>query len=248
MNTTVKAVLAWCEQTSTILGIAGLAGEAAAVYQHQMTWQAAVPGAAAALIAIAMPGRTDVQKAAAQAATDAVGVIGSKGLGPSPLALGADLVTIAGMLHPDTPVVAVRQTVTPIAPAAAPPAPSLAQAAMVAATVLLALFLSSCGGQPAQSTIAAAVTAPVPAVVTTAATDVGAALAAYQAALGAAEQAEAANPAVQAKIAAVAAKAAPYIQAAKTATGQAATAPTLSALTAELLLDAAPYIVVKPAG
>ena len=78
------------------------------------------------------------------------------------------------------------------------------------------------------------------------ATDVSEGLAAYQAALGAAEQAASVNPAVEAEIQAVAAKAAPYVAAAQTASGQASTAQPLATLSAELLLDAAPYILVKP--
>ncbi len=73
-----------------------------------------------------------------------------------------------------------------------------------------------------------------------------AALASYQAALGAAEQAEAANPAVRTEIRTVTATAAPYIADAQTAASQASTAPTLASLAAELLADAAPYILVAP--
>jgi hypothetical protein len=85
-----------------------------------------------------------------------------------------------------------------------------------------------------------------PLTLTTVATDVSEGLAAYQAALGAAEQAASVNPAVAAKIQAVATKAAPYVALAQTAAGQASTAQPLATLSAQLLLDAAPYIVVKP--
>ncbi len=89
---------------------------------------------------------------------------------------------------------------------------------------------------------------PSPALVTDAGQVASAALAAYQAALGAAEQAEAGDPAVEAVVQSITAAAAPYVADAQTAAAQAATAPTLAALSAELLLDAAPHITVVPNG
>ena len=74
---------------------------------------------------------------------------------------------------------------------------------------------------------------PGSAVVTEAGQVATSALKAYQAALGAAEQAQAA-------------KAAPYVSDASSLAAQASTAPTLAALSADLLLDAAPYILVTP--
>ena len=87
-----------------------------------------------------------------------------------------------------------------------------------------------------------------PAVVTEVGQVASAAVAAYQAALGAAEQAEAGNPSVEADIKAIAAAAAPYVADAQTVAANASTAPTLAALSAELLLDAAPHIKVTPNG
>ena len=120
--TKLAPVVAWLRQTSTILGIATLAGIVAALASHQVTWAEAIPGGVAALIAMAIPGHPDAQAAATKAATDAVRVVQSRGLGGSTLALGADLVTLAGSLPDDTPVVAVQHTVTPIAPPVAAPA------------------------------------------------------------------------------------------------------------------------------
>ena len=94
----------------------------------------------------------------------------------------------------------------------------------------------------------AQIAADAPAVVTEVGQVASAGLAAYQAALGAAEQAEAGNPAIEAEIQAVAAKAAPYVADAQQAAAQASTAPALAALSAELLLDAAPHIIVTPNG
>ena len=85
-----------------------------------------------------------------------------------------------------------------------------------------------------------------PAVMTQVGQVASTALASYQAALGAAEQAEAANPAVQTEITTIAAEAAPYVANAQTVASQASTAPTLASLAAELLADAAPYILVAP--
>ena len=107
--------------------------------------------------------------------------------------------------------------------------------------VCIAIVLASTAG-------CTQLTAGTPAVVTEVGQVASAGLAAYQAALGAAEQAELGNPSVEAEIQAVAAKAAPYVADAQTAVAQTSTAPSLAALSAELLLDAAPHIVVTPNG
>ncbi len=104
-----------------------------------------------------------------------------------------------------------------------------------------ALLLTSAAGCAQMDTTS-------PAVVTEVGQVASAALAAYQAALGAAEQAEAGHPSVEADIKAIGAAAAPYVADAQTAAAQASTAPTLTALSAELLLDAAPHITVLPNG
>ena len=108
--------LAWLRQTSTILGIATLAGIAAALINHQVSWAEAIPGSVAALIAMAIPGHPDLQATATKAAADAVAAVRAKGLGGSTAVLGMDLVTLAGSLPDNTPVVAVLHTVTPIPP------------------------------------------------------------------------------------------------------------------------------------
>ena len=123
---TLTAVTAWLRQGTTILGIATLVGLVAAVVAKQVTLAQAVPTAVGAAVAIALPQRTDAQAAAKQAATDAVAAVNARGTGTTALTLGADLVTLAGMLPDSTPVVAVQHTVTPIAPPtqAALPAPA----------------------------------------------------------------------------------------------------------------------------
>ena len=137
---TLSSITAWLRQGTTILGIATLIGLAAAVIAKQVTYAEAIPAAVGAVVAIALPQRTDAQAAAKQAATDAVAAVAAKGTGTSAFTLGADLVTLAGMLPDNTPVVAVQHTVTPISPASVPqpvpatpvPAPSTQPAALAA--------------------------------------------------------------------------------------------------------------------
>ena len=101
--------------------------------------------------------------------------------------------------------------------------------------------------------LALAVLLALPACTTTAmpstaivAQDAATALASYQAALGLAQVALQRDPSLLARVNAVTAQAAPFIAAAQSGTMQAATAPSLGALAAELLVEAAPYITAAP--
>ena len=104
---------------------------------------------------------------------------------------------------------------------------------MLAATA--ALFLTAC----TQAQLAA----PVPvAVVQNSQT----ALASYQAALGLAQVALRGNPQLLARVNEVAAKAAPYVAAAELGVNEAGAATSLSLFAAQMLIEAAPYIVAVP--
>ena len=81
---------------------------------------------------------------------------------------------------------------------------------------------------------------PVPVSVTS---NAATALASYQAALGVAEVALRGNPALLDRVRALEAQAAPYVAVAQTGVAEAATAPSLAALAAQMLIEAAPYIL-----
>ena len=98
----------------------------------------------------------------------------------------------------------------------------------VVGALLAASFVVAC--TPAQ------LAGPVPVAVTQ---NAQTALDAYQAGLGIAQVALRGNPALLAKINATAAKAAPFIAAVQAGVTDASTAPNLSALAAELLVEAA---------
>jgi hypothetical protein len=143
----LQNIISWARQTSTILGFATLGGTIAEACGHQMSWIAAAPVIGAAVVSIAWPGHPDAAAAVAQATKDGIAAGQAKGTGASALALGADLVTLAGMLPDNTPVVAVQHTVTAIAPASVPQAvpaapvlaPVIAQAAAGATAAPAAL-------------------------------------------------------------------------------------------------------------
>ena len=118
----LASLISWLRQTSTILGFATLGGTIAEVCSRQMSWIAAAPILGAAVVSIAWPGHPDVAAAASQAAKDGIAAGQTRGAMGSVMTLGADLVTLAGMLPDATPVVAVHHTVTPIAPASVPQA------------------------------------------------------------------------------------------------------------------------------
>ena len=122
MTTNLQPIIAWARQTSTILGFATLGGTLAEACSHQMSWIAAAPVMGAAVVSIAWPGHPDTAAAIAQATKDGIAAGQAKGAGGSVMALGADLVTLAGMLPDNTHVIAVKQTVTPVAPASVPQA------------------------------------------------------------------------------------------------------------------------------
>ena len=109
-------------QKTTILGLATLGATLAAVIAHQIGWATAAAPLVFAALSIALPERSDIDQAGSTVASDAVAVVQARGLGTSTLKLGADLVTLAGLVHPDTPVV-------PVTTAPAVPAPVVVTAA-----------------------------------------------------------------------------------------------------------------------
>ena len=118
----IQPIISWARQTSTILGFATLGGTIAEACGHQMSWIAAAPVIGAAVVSIAWPGHPDAAAAVAQATKDGIAVGQAKGSVGTAMALGTDLVTFAGMLPDNTPVVAVTHTVTPVPPASVPQA------------------------------------------------------------------------------------------------------------------------------
>ena len=113
----------WLRQPTTILGVATIAGTIAEGVNRELSWAAAAPVIAGGLVAIVWPEQPSTKAAVEQTVKDGLAVVVSKGSAGSTMTLGTDLVTVAGLLHPNTPVVAVQTTVTPIAPALAPAAP-----------------------------------------------------------------------------------------------------------------------------
>ena len=69
---TLAKVVAFARQPSTVLGLSALVGTLTALATGQLTWQGAVPAAAAALAAIALPDNSGAQAAVRDAAAAAV--------------------------------------------------------------------------------------------------------------------------------------------------------------------------------
>ena len=66
------SVAAWLRQTSTIAGLATIAGTAAAAAMGSITWPVAIPTLVGAVVAIALPGAPDAKAVAEKAAAAAI--------------------------------------------------------------------------------------------------------------------------------------------------------------------------------
>lgn len=90
---TVRGVAGWLRQTSTIMGLSTLLGIVISLVLGEVTFQLAVPVAAGALLAMAMPGHPEAQAVVAKLAVDAVAIA-------NPLTRNAGLKAVASDLPP----------------------------------------------------------------------------------------------------------------------------------------------------
>lgn len=81
----------WLRQTSTITGISALIGLCVAVLTGEMTWQAALPVAAGAIVAMVLPGHPEAQTVFAQVAVDAAALANPATRGDAVKALVRDV-------------------------------------------------------------------------------------------------------------------------------------------------------------
>lgn len=87
----LNSVAAWLRQTSTIVGIASICGAVSALATSQITWPAAVPIIVGAVVAMALPGHSDVSSAVAKVAADVAQTADAAKRAAAIQALGQDL-------------------------------------------------------------------------------------------------------------------------------------------------------------
>lgn len=148
MRINVSALASWLRQTSTIGGVSTLVGVGAGIASGAMTWEVAVPVATGALVAMIMPGNSEVQSAVSRLATDAVALANRTTRMQAVAALGRDLPQAAAMVASSSasaPPVAVEAA----APASSPPPPAETPAPAPAAPPLQAAALAAELGQAA---------------------------------------------------------------------------------------------------
>lgn len=110
------ALFAWLRQTSTILGLAGVAGIVVGAVMGELQWNLAIPALASSLVAIVMPGHPEAAEAVRAAAADAVALSDAATRAAALRTMPADLVVMAEQLGLDPATVALGRVALGLVP------------------------------------------------------------------------------------------------------------------------------------